>query len=121
MKSDQELEDGIRHVDHWVILKVLDEDEVFYRLLSSTDEDLFDRWRLNSGIVNFITEQGQVDFHGNSGSVYRCRLEYERLNSMMLDLLEHWQRQSNTPGRSISTIGFAQFVKEWNIHKPKWN
>lgn len=64
-------EDGIRHVDYWSVLKVINDHEVTYRLLSSTvDDDVFDRWRLNSGIIDFTLEQGFVDFHGYSGSVY---------------------------------------------------
>lgn len=38
-------EKGVRHVDYWSVLKVINDSEVTYRLLSSTDDDVFDRWR----------------------------------------------------------------------------
>ena len=115
-------EDGIRHVDYWSVLKVINDHEVTYRLLSSTvDDDVFDRWRLNSGIVNFTLEQGVVDFHGYSGSVYRCRLNDEMLNPIMASMLTQWQDRFENPNYSIRAIGFDQFVTEWETHKPKWN
>lgn len=114
-------EDGIRHVDYWSVLKVINDHEVTYRLLSSTDDDVFDRWRLNSGIVNFTLEQGVVDFHGYSGSVYRCRLKDEMLNPIMASMLTQWQDRFENPNYSIRAIGFDQFVTEWETYKLKWN
>ena len=114
-------EDGIRYVDYWSVLKVINDHEVTYRLLSSTDDDVFDRWRLNSGIVNFTLEQGVVDFHGYSGSVYRCRLKDEMLNPIMASMLTQWQDRFENPNYSIRAIDFDQFVTEWETQKPKWN
>ena len=121
MTVNEYSEDGIRHVDHWVVLKVIEDGEVNYRLLSSTDQTFFDRWRLNSGIVNFTLEQGLVDFYGYSGSVYRCGLEGERLSSIMASVLAQWQSRSENPNYSIRAISFEQFRTEWVTHKPKWN
>jgi hypothetical protein len=113
-------EEGIRHVDYWSVLKVIKNQEVTYRLLSSTDDDFFDRWRLNSGIVNFTIEHGLVDFHGYSGSVYRCRLEDEVINPIMASMLAKWEAQFESPSYSIRAIGFEQFLIEWATYKPKW-
>jgi len=115
-------EDGIRHVDYWSVLKVINDHEVTYRLLSSTvDDDVFDRWRLNSGIIDFTLEQGFVDFLGYSGSVYRCRLKDEMLNPIMASMLAQWQDRFENPNYSIRAIGFDQFVTEWETYKLKWN
>lgn len=121
MTSNEEIQDGIRHVDHWSVLKVIKDHVVNYRLLSSTDDEFFDRWRLNSGIMNFIMQHGQVDFHGYSGSIYRCKLGDEGLNPIMASMLAQWQDRFENPNYSIRAIGFDQFMTEWETHKPKWN
>lgn len=117
----QYCEEGIRHVDYWSVLKEIKDEEVTYRLLALIDDDFYDGWRLNSGIVSFTIENGVVDFYGYSGSVYRCRLEDEVINPTMASMLAKWQSQFESPSYSIKAISFDQFLIEWQTYKPKWN
>lgn len=121
MSSNEEIKDSIRHVDDWTVLKVVNEGEVNYRLLSSTNDEFFDRWQLNSGIVNFTVQHRQVDFHGYSGSVYRCKLGDEGVNPIMASVLTQWQDRFENARYAIRAIRFDMFMNEWEAHKPKWN
>lgn len=52
-----------------------------------------DSWQLNSGIVGTDETDAYYDFHGASGSVYRCHKHLEGirglwLNSVLADIIE---------------------------------
>ena len=77
--------------DNWVIIK-LDSEEygVVYKVLAGwsggfTDGD---SWRMNSGIIEVRESEDYYDFIGDSGSVYRCYKEAERLSMMTSSILQ---------------------------------
>jgi hypothetical protein len=111
MSSDEEFKDSIRYVDYWTVLKVEKEGNVTYRLLSSTDDQFFDR----------TIQDEKVDFHGYSGSVYRCKLGGEGVCPIMKSVLTQWQDRFENPRYSIKAISFEQFLIEWETYKPKLN
>jgi hypothetical protein len=43
-----------------------------------------DNWQLNSGIIKTDTTEDYYDFHGTSGSVYRCYKHNEGITGMWL-------------------------------------
>ena len=61
--------------DNWVVLKISNEEEVLYKVLAgwSGGYTTGDSWRLNSGINIVFERKDQVDFYGNSGSLYVCK------------------------------------------------
>lgn len=118
MTSHQNPSSDIRHVDQWSVLKVVNEHNVFYRLLTATSDDFFDYWRLNSGIVKFFVDDDYVDFHGHSGSIYRCKLVNEGFSDLTRSVLTKWQVEITDPTYSVREMKFNDFIKEWEIHKP---
>ena len=61
--------------DNWVVLKISNEGEVLYKVLAGWSGGYLDgdSWRLNSGINIVFERKDQVDFYGNSGSLYVCK------------------------------------------------
>ena len=121
MKNGGINQSNIRYSEHWSILKFVKNDETLYRLLSTTSDDFFDRWRLNSGIINYIIHDDYVDFHGYSGSIYRCNLSDEGFTLFMKDISVKWNMRFPQSDSLINEIKFDQFIQEWKTHKPRWN
>jgi len=61
--------------DSWVVLKITTETDVIYKVLAGWSGGYLDgdSWRLNSGINIVFERKDQVDFYGNSGSLYVCQ------------------------------------------------
>ena len=61
--------------DSWVVVKITTETEVIYKVLAGWSSSYLtgSHWRLNSGINIVFERENQVDFYGNSGSLYKCR------------------------------------------------
>ena len=60
--------------DSWVILKMINKDETYYKVLAgwASSYAYGSSWKLNSGITRVEEEGDGYLFHGHSGSVYRC-------------------------------------------------
>lgn len=59
----------------WAVLKITNETSIIYKVLAGWSGGYLDSdsWRMNSGIVSVKeTQYVYYDFHGHSGSVYRC-------------------------------------------------
>ena len=61
--------------DSWVVVKITTETDVIYKVLAGWSSSYLtgSHWRLNSGITIVFERKDQVDFYGNSGSLYKCR------------------------------------------------
>ena len=61
--------------DSWVVLKITTDYDLMYKVLAGWSGGYLtgDSWRLNSGIDIVFEREDQVDFYGNSGSLYICR------------------------------------------------
>lgn len=60
--------------DRWVVVKL---DDGLYKVFASYYGGYLgsDSWRLNSGISKVEEKEKHYDFHGYSGSIYRCHKE----------------------------------------------
>lgn len=60
--------------DNWVILKIKNDDETFYKVLAGWSGSYLygDSWRMNSGIVSITEDSHSYHMQRTSGSVYRC-------------------------------------------------
>ena len=60
--------------DNWVILKIVNDSKILYKVLGGWSGGYLDgdSWRLNSGITHVEEKPHHYEFHGYSGSVYRC-------------------------------------------------
>lgn len=71
--------------DNWVIVKIMPEGEdEFYKVLAGWSGGYLhgDSWRMNSGIDKVEEDENFYSFIGESGSVYKCHKEAERLGMM---------------------------------------
>ena len=61
--------------DNWIILKVITEEESYYKVLAGWSGGYLDgdSWRMNSGISKIEMSNNHYDFIGDTGSIYRCR------------------------------------------------
>jgi hypothetical protein len=63
--------------DNWVIIKVIKDDETFYKILAGWSGSYLhgDSWRMNSGVAKVEDNGDSYLFHGYSGSIYKCNKE----------------------------------------------
>lgn len=82
--------------DNWIILKVVTEDEFYYKVLAGWSGGYLDgdSWRMNSGITKIEISNDYYDFISDSGSIYRCSKKGEivRMNiaEVLTELLEQF-------------------------------
>lgn len=80
--------------DRWVILKVVGEAGVFYKVLGSWYGGYLggDSWQLSSGIVDVIEYEKMWELPQDSGSVYLCNKEAYGMSSYTCGVLAGWQK-----------------------------
>lgn len=63
--------------DNWVILKITNNDKVFYKVFGSWVGGYLtgDAWRMNSGISSIIEFDNYYYISGFSGSCYKCNIK----------------------------------------------
>ena len=62
--------------DRWQLLKIKYKDEpIIYKVIGAWTRN--DAWKLNSGIDRTEETDEYYDFHGYSGSIYRCYKDRE--------------------------------------------
>ncbi len=60
--------------DRWLVVKITTDKEMLYKVFACWYGGLggSDSWQFNSGIVKVELADNYYEFHGHSGSVYRC-------------------------------------------------
>jgi len=60
--------------DRWVVVKITTDKEMLYKVFACWYGGYAgsDSWKMNSGITEVVSTDEYYDFHGWSGSVYRC-------------------------------------------------
>lgn len=81
--------------DAWVVLKLTKDNEVHYRVFAGWYGGYLgaDSWKMNSGITEVLEVGDFYEFVGESGSVYRCHKQCERMTGYMMSVLEGFQSQ----------------------------
>ena len=69
--------------DRWVVVKITTDKEPLYKVFACWYGGYAgsDSWQMNSGIVKIESTDDYYDFHGWSGSVYRCHKNLYGTNS----------------------------------------
>jgi len=70
--------------NNWVVLKITHpNNEVVHKVLAGFYGGYLhgESWRLNSGITKVEIEGDYYLFYGNSGSIYKCHKNYQRLSN----------------------------------------
>ena len=88
--------------DNWVIVEIDNDGEPFYKVLAGWSGGYLDgdSWRMNSGITSIEAFETYYLIHGESGSIYQCYKNREKLrfnNSHIADKIHESGR-----GRIIS-------------------
>ena len=77
--------------DCWVIVRLSGSDigETYYRILAGWYGGFAgsDAWRLSSGITTVKEYEGHYKIKNESGSIYICKKQYERLSSLTASVL----------------------------------
>ncbi|MEH6999319.1 MAG: hypothetical protein V7542_13045 [Limnobacter sp.] len=103
----------------WGVIKYIDKQGVLYRLVSASHDGETAIWSLNSGIRSFEIQDGYVDFHGFSGSIYRCNFQDQGFSQQMLITILGWRATELELGNDLDLMPFALFLKEWLAYKPR--
>jgi len=78
--------------DSWVIIKITVPDQkTIYKVLGGWSGGYLDgdSWQLNSGIAKVEKNGDYFDFHGYSGSVYKC---HKDSNQMRMSMAGTWNQ-----------------------------
>jgi hypothetical protein len=108
----------IKQAFQWGVIKYIDKQGVLYRLVSAPHGGDDAVWSLNSGIRSFEIQDGYVDFHGFSGSIYRCKFQDQGFSQKMLITILGWRATELDLGNDLDLMAFALFLREWNENKP---
>lgn len=94
--------------DAWRILKINNKGEIHYRVFAGWYGGYLngDSWKLNSGIVGVHTEGDFYEFAGESGSVYRCHKDLERMTGYMTQIYLSFTSENNDE-RHIECIPYS--------------
>lgn len=81
--------------DNWVVLKIKRKEELTYKVLVGWSGGYLDgdSWRLNSGIVKIDKNGDYYNFHGYSGSVYKCHKNSETLRMNNMHIYEQLKKK----------------------------
>jgi hypothetical protein len=81
--------------NHWVVLKLSHIGTVTYKVLAGWSGGYLDgdSWQMNSGIIKATFDGEYYEFHGYSGSVYRCHKNSYGLSSLTSGILTSFQRK----------------------------
>jgi hypothetical protein len=68
--------------DRWVVIKITTDKEMLYKVFACWFGGFAgsDSWQMNSGIVKVELVDDYYEFHGTSGSVYRCHKNFYGTN-----------------------------------------
>lgn len=89
--------------DNWVVLKLkpYESDLGFYKILSGWSGGYLDgdSWRLNSGITQAKQDGDFYEFHGSSGSCYRCHKDSYGLRMNNAEVYDSLKQQEQFEGQ----------------------
>lgn len=108
--------------DYWKIVKMTDikGDKSHYRVLCSWAGSYLygSSWKLSSGIEDVTEKDGYYIMPQNSGSVYQCNKNLERVSGIMAGILNNLNEQYKED-LLIELIDFDKFMEQWNNAKSK--
>lgn len=97
--------------DCWVIVELTFENKSHYRVFAGWYGGYLngDSWKMNSGITDVETDDEWYHIYGESGSVYHCHKEAERMSMYMRGVLQGFMNEQ-TETRHIDLIDFKDMV-----------
>lgn len=82
--------------DNWVIVKITRPEGVVHKVLAGFHGGYLhgDSWRMNSGILKVEREGDYFLFHGQSGSIYVCHKDAQRLSGATAGIYDSLVKQA---------------------------
>jgi hypothetical protein len=92
--------------DNWVIVKITRPEGVVHKVLAGWSGGYLDgdHWRMNSGIVSAREEGEYILFHGQSGSVYKCHEDAQRLSNVTAGIFNTLVNQGKQKGVTVEIV-----------------
>lgn len=92
--------------DNWVIVKITRPEGVVHKVLAGWSGGYLDgdHWRMNSGIVSITQEGDYTLFHGQSGSVYKCHKDCQRLAMATAGIYNTLVKQGEEEGITVEMV-----------------
>lgn len=81
--------------DRWVVIEITNGEEKIQKVLCGWYGGYAgtDYWQINSGIVNVVETDNYYEFHGKSGSVYKCFKGSYGMSGMMHEVYHSLLKQ----------------------------
>lgn len=92
--------------DNWVIVKITRPEGVIHKVLAGWSGGYLDGdyWRMNSGIVRAETKGDYTLFYGQSGSVYECHKDAQRLSNITAGIYKDLFQQAIRQGITVEIV-----------------
>jgi hypothetical protein len=92
--------------NNWVIVKITRPEGVVHKVLGGWSGGYLDgdSWRMNSGIVRAEVEDDYILFHGQSGSVYKCHKNAQRLSNATAGVYNTLVNQGKEQGITVEMV-----------------
>jgi hypothetical protein len=93
--------------DRWVVIKITTPDVLLYKVFACWYGGYAgsDSWKMNSGITKVESTDDYCDFHGWSGSVYRCHKNSYGTNGYGGSVLQNFiEEAAKVEGQSIEIM-----------------
>lgn len=86
--------------DNWVIVKITRPEGVIHKVLAGWPGS----WRMNSGIVRAEVRGEYTLFYGESGSVYKCHKDAQRLSALTAGIYESLFQRGEQTGITVEIV-----------------
>jgi hypothetical protein len=106
--------------DKWLVIKI-GVSEPIYKVFASWYGGYLDgdSWKINSGISEVQKEGDHIDFHGYSGSCYRCHKNNYGISSYGERILDSMMNHPDLPGGEKYKIEIMDETTDWeNLINP---
>jgi hypothetical protein len=92
--------------DNWVIVKITHPNYVIHKVLAGWSGGYFEgnSWRMNSGIVRASEKGNYIFFYGQSGSIYKCHKDAERLSNATAGVYNTLVEQGKQKGVTVEIL-----------------
>lgn len=101
--------------DNWVIVKMTRPEGVIHKVLAGWSGGYLngDSWRMNSGIVRTSQDGDYILFYGESGSVYKCHKDAQRLSASTAAIYDTLVNQGKQKGVTVEMVDVGD--GRWNM------
>lgn len=107
---------AIYNPDVWVLVKIKAPDkDAYHRILAGWYGGYLsgDSWKMSSGVVKVVDKGTFFEVYNESGSVYNCHKESERLSGYTTSIFRHYEKETKEAGWlfEIEDMKDTEYVK----------